>query len=250
VALPGVTLTATAIAGAVSANSLQAAPVGLAVTVTAAVAKGAAASGSTLTLIKGALKLMAIAKAKTAMVVAVGVLLAGVGTGIYEAHHASTDPSAKVELLKKTLKKWPHLKIPELQFATDKDWRLAASVVDSLKTDEDCRYPLSELRRFVEDRFGGMAMEALKKYMLASHGQFPTDLSQLRPYFKSPIDNAILQRYEIVPAKPYSDPPLEMVVGDWIIVSKAPVDSMDSRVGITPGGYGHAFSFRSPSANR
>src|SRR5450432_2000528 len=56
----GVTLTATAIAGAVSANSVQAAPAGLAVTVTAA--KGAAIGSSTLTLVKGALKLMAWTK--------------------------------------------------------------------------------------------------------------------------------------------------------------------------------------------
>src|SRR5476651_2118147 len=44
----GDTLTAAAIAGAVSANSVQAAPIGLATTVTAAAAKGAAVSASTL----------------------------------------------------------------------------------------------------------------------------------------------------------------------------------------------------------
>jgi uncharacterized protein (TIGR03435 family) len=73
----GVTLSGTAIAGAVSANSVHAAPVALAKSVTAvAIAKGVAASGSTLTLIKGALNLMAWTKAKTAIVVGVGVLLA------------------------------------------------------------------------------------------------------------------------------------------------------------------------------
>jgi uncharacterized protein (TIGR03435 family) len=41
-----------------------------------ALAKGAAASGSTLTIIKGALKLMAWTKAKTAVVIGVGILLA------------------------------------------------------------------------------------------------------------------------------------------------------------------------------
>jgi RNA polymerase sigma factor (sigma-70 family) len=71
----GVTLTAAAIAGAVSANSVQAAPIGLAATVTAAAAKGAAVSASTLTLIKGALKIMAWTKIKIAIVVGAGVLL-------------------------------------------------------------------------------------------------------------------------------------------------------------------------------
>jgi uncharacterized protein (TIGR03435 family) len=71
----GVTLTAAMIAGAVSANSIQAAPVGLTISVAAAT-KGAAVSGSTLTLIKGVLKIMAWTKVKTAVVVGVGVLLA------------------------------------------------------------------------------------------------------------------------------------------------------------------------------
>ena len=67
----GVDSTAATIAGAISANSIQAAPVALAKSVTAvAIAKGAAASASTLTLIKGALKIMAWTKAKTAIVAA------------------------------------------------------------------------------------------------------------------------------------------------------------------------------------
>ena len=72
----GVSVSAGVLIAAVSANSLQAAPVGLAVTVTAAAAKGAAVSGSTLTLVKGALKLMAWAKAKTAIIATAGVILA------------------------------------------------------------------------------------------------------------------------------------------------------------------------------
>jgi RNA polymerase sigma factor (sigma-70 family) len=73
----GVTLSAALIAGAVSANSLQAAPVGLAKTIAAvALTKGAAAGGSTLALVKGALKIMAWTKAKMAVVVGVSVLLA------------------------------------------------------------------------------------------------------------------------------------------------------------------------------
>jgi uncharacterized protein (TIGR03435 family) len=76
----GATFSAVAIAGAVSANSVQAAPVGLAQTISAvAIAKGAAAGGSTLALVKGALKIMAWTKMKTAIVVGVVALLA-VGT--------------------------------------------------------------------------------------------------------------------------------------------------------------------------
>ena len=73
----GVSSTTAIIAGAISANSVQAAPVALSKAVTAvAMAKGAAASTSTLTLIKGALNIMAWTKAKTAIVSGVVVLLA------------------------------------------------------------------------------------------------------------------------------------------------------------------------------
>jgi RNA polymerase sigma factor (sigma-70 family) len=73
----GVTLSSAATAGAISANSVQAAPMALAKTVTAvAIAKGATASGSTFTLMKGALKLIAWSKAKTAIISGVVLLLA------------------------------------------------------------------------------------------------------------------------------------------------------------------------------
>lgn len=79
----GVTLTAAAIVGAVSAGSVQAAPAGLAATIsTVALTKGAMAGGSTLALVKGALKLMAWAKMKTAVVVGATILAAGTVTTV------------------------------------------------------------------------------------------------------------------------------------------------------------------------
>jgi RNA polymerase sigma factor (sigma-70 family) len=78
----GITLSAAVIAGAISANSVQAAPAMLAKTISAvAIAKGAAAGASTLTLIKGALKLMAWTKMKTAAVAGAVILLTA-GTGL------------------------------------------------------------------------------------------------------------------------------------------------------------------------
>jgi RNA polymerase sigma factor (sigma-70 family) len=72
--------TTATLAGAISSNSVQAAPAMLAKSITAvAITKGAAASGSTLTLIKGALKIMAWTKAKTVLIASIGLLLA-VGT--------------------------------------------------------------------------------------------------------------------------------------------------------------------------
>ena len=70
-------LVAAAIASAVSANSVHAAPIGLAKTISAvALAKGAAAGGSTLALVKGALKIMAWTKAKMVVGAVAGLVLA------------------------------------------------------------------------------------------------------------------------------------------------------------------------------
>jgi RNA polymerase sigma factor (sigma-70 family) len=75
----GVTLTATAIAGAVSANSVQAAPVALAKTVTAvAIVKGSIAAASTLSLVKGTMHLMTWVKLKFPVGIGLAVLLTAV----------------------------------------------------------------------------------------------------------------------------------------------------------------------------
>jgi RNA polymerase sigma factor (sigma-70 family) len=72
----GIVLSAAALAVAVSGNSVSAAPTGLATIISVATTQGAAAGTSTLTLVKGALKLMAWTKMKLVITVGVGVLLA------------------------------------------------------------------------------------------------------------------------------------------------------------------------------
>ena len=83
----GVTLSAAAIAGALSAHSVHAAPVGLASSITAAAVKGAAVTASTSTLIETTLKLMAWTKLKTAIAAGAIVLLAA-GTATVTVEHA------------------------------------------------------------------------------------------------------------------------------------------------------------------
>ena len=96
-----VTLTAAILTAAISANSVQAAPLSLAATVTATAAKGAAVSGSILTLIKGALKIMAYTKMKTAAVTGAVVLIATLGTVStinYFRHHDPPPQNGKMNL--------------------------------------------------------------------------------------------------------------------------------------------------------
>jgi RNA polymerase sigma factor (sigma-70 family) len=85
-----VTLSASLIAGALAANSVQAAPVGLAAMVTVTALKGSAVSATITTLVKGTLKLMTYAKLKLAIGITAGILLAG-GAVTMALSQANTD---------------------------------------------------------------------------------------------------------------------------------------------------------------
>jgi hypothetical protein len=124
----------------------------------------------------------------------------------------------------------PEEKIPELRFLSEDDW--IAEVDDPLVTDEDYRSAMYALRADADCEFARRAFRALRQYAQINNGQFPTDLSQLKPYFESPIDDAILQRYEIVPTKSLVSSLAELG-GDRLITEKAPVNKeLDLRTAI------------------
>jgi hypothetical protein len=125
----GVSLTAAIIAGIISANSVQAAPIGLAKIISAvAIAKGATTGGSTLILVKGALKFMTWTKTQTAIV---GVVIVGAATYSVMQHQAQvklraqneslqqqmTRIEAENERLSKSPVASPHLPAPQIQLA-------------------------------------------------------------------------------------------------------------------------------------
>jgi RNA polymerase sigma factor (sigma-70 family) len=141
----------------------------------------------------------------------------------------------RVIRLKERMEKTPDAKIPELQLVTERDWLNAAQ--GELNTEADYRRALSAIRGAEEAKMAAMMRKALAAYMQGNNKQAPTDLGQLQPYFDAPVDDAILQRWEIAPAKTVSN--LRMG-GDVIITQKAPVDDVfDTRFGIGPNGYGN-----------
>jgi RNA polymerase sigma factor (sigma-70 family) len=82
----GVVLTMVTVAGIISANSVQAAPAGLATTIAATVTTGSTVAVSTLTLVKGTMKIMTWIKLKFAAGATATVLLAGAAaTVVYAA---------------------------------------------------------------------------------------------------------------------------------------------------------------------
>ena len=138
----GIDSTTAAIAGQISAHSVQAAPVGLAKKISVvAVAKGAAASTSTLTLIKGALKIMAWSKMKTVIVAGAIVLLAAGTTTVtvkeiqehktYSWEVSSLDPSPMGAM--KILKETP----PQVRIASSKYDHLVGGLTQGDTTKHD-----------------------------------------------------------------------------------------------------------------
>jgi uncharacterized protein (TIGR03435 family) len=130
-----VSSTTAILAGAISANSVLAAPAMLAKSVTAvAVAKGATASASTLTLIKGALKIMAWTKMKTAVVVGMGILIAAGTTTvtIKQIEKHNSDEPWQVERISSdaVAKLPPEVRILPTKFAKSGDLAAAGPGVD------------------------------------------------------------------------------------------------------------------------
>ena len=129
---------------------------------------------------------------------------------------------ARVNRLKQWLEENPSEKIPELQFVDDVNW-MNTIYPDPLETAEECRVSMSAVRSTGQHIFAEfMLRSALQQYAKDNSGQFPTDLSQLKPYFDSPIYDGILERYTILPASSLVS---ELRPGgDWVITQKAPVN--------------------------
>lgn len=146
---------------------------------------------------------------------------------------------AKMNKLKQRLAETPDARIPELQFVTEQDWLNAAN--SKLDNDADYRRALAALRSAAESKVAPLLQKALKAYLQSSGGRMPTDLGQLQPYFDSPMDDAILQRWEIASAATVKSLGLGE---DVFITQKAPVDDLfDLRYGIGPNGIGNTDYF-------
>src|SRR5665213_3152935 len=132
----GVSSTVAIIAGTISANSVQAAPLALAKSVAAvAIAKGAAASGSTLTLIKGALKIMAWTKAQTAIV---SVVVVGMAAYLVIQHQAQVKLREQNETLQQQ-------QVAQLSQLTAQNQNLSNLLAQANSSEADARDKLNNL---------------------------------------------------------------------------------------------------------
>jgi len=164
------------------------------------------------------------------------LMASGPATGSNALATAEEVWSERANQLKQWLEANPAGRIPELQFLTDEDW-INSIYPSTLSSDEECRRAMSAIRANAELRVLDILAGALRNYGKANNGQFPSALSQLSPYFRSPVDDAILDRYEIARADRLVS---KLQQGDeWVITQKAPVDeTWDARltIGMTYGG--------------
>jgi RNA polymerase sigma factor (sigma-70 family) len=128
---------------------------------------------------------------------------------------------AKVNELRQKLDQRPDLKIPELQFLTPRDW-LNVALNARPETDAGARLAFSRLRAAAKQAFAPALRRALNSYVQASGGQLPAEVSQLKAYFDPPVDDVLLDHYQLVRSGKASEVPSAEPA---ILVEKVPVDA-------------------------
>jgi hypothetical protein len=294
----GIALPAAALTAAISANAVQAAPVGLAITISTA----AALAGTTLATATTATAIKTIAMTTLQKTVITATLAIVAGVGIYEVHQnsqlreqnqtlqqqqaplaeqiqqwqrgyedatnrlavfrndndrlnsnslellrlrgevtrlrnevrekssatnaygdnvesAAKDLLVRVNSIKQQIEKYPERKIPEMQFLSPTDW-LKIAIDDPNAEKNAGSSTLFTARKLAKDRFAPIMADALRSYTNSNAGRMPDSLVQLKPYFNSPVEDSLLQRYQLMS----SNDPDQPAWGGMLIKEKAIVD--------------------------
>jgi hypothetical protein len=131
------------------------------------------------------------------------------------------------------LQRHPSEKSPELRLLSAQDWLKAAE--GSLDNEADYPFAMSKLRMTAEVQGVLPVLQAaLKQYALANSGQFPEDVAELGQYMNPPLEEELLQRYEIQPVSGLQAAvgPSDVGLGsDLVITEKSPVnEAFDARM--------------------
>jgi hypothetical protein len=131
---------------------------------------------------------------------------------------AAQNLALRAAQLRDRLENVPEMKIPEMQFLSERDWLNAGGSVKQLENDDDYRRALGSLRSRAKGVFGGMMQKAVRQYVEANGGTLPTEMAQLQPYMNPPADPGLLDRYVLVGSGTLGDAQR----GRTIITEKAP----------------------------
>jgi hypothetical protein len=124
--------------------------------------------------------------------------------------------AARAASLKQKLAQMPDKQIPELKLLKEQDW-FDATKNANLDTEDGIRQSMRNLRNQAKLDFDHLLQGALRGYAQDSGGQLPSDLAQLKPYFQTPVDDEILQRYKLLQTGQLSD-----AGGDFVVAETAP----------------------------
>ncbi len=163
-----------------------------------------------------------------------------------ETLESQDELDAKVEILKEVFDRLPEQAIPELRLATLSDWYVAVDG-NLLHSIDDYRRAMGRMRSLTQARFAKFLQPALADYLRTNNGEFPSDTMQLRGFVGTEIDDEMLRRYRVVPAKS----PEEVMAtggasvgGKWQITQVSLIDSeYDSHSVIGADGFG-SYSMR------
>lgn len=104
----------------------------------------------------------------------------------------------KVHKLREWLEQNPDQNIPELQLHSIQSWlQTVMSIPDWEGTERDFKFASSRLRTAAKQQFATWIGSALADYLVASDGQLPSDLSELKPHLRREISDDMLRRYEL-----------------------------------------------------
>jgi hypothetical protein len=141
---------------------------------------------------------------------------------------------AKKNKLQKAFEERPDQRIPEMQFLTDSKW---LDLVKDLNLDSEAeiQFAMHSARTSAKLTSAPMIEHALKKFIEANNGNWPNDVSQLKPFFDQAIDDAILQRYTILDKAQTESGWLSGMV----LIEKTAVNKwQETQVAIGPAKYG------------
>jgi RNA polymerase sigma factor (sigma-70 family) len=140
---------------------------------------------------------------------------------------------ANKEKLMQILKDKPEQWVPEMQLLNDEAW-LGIAQYEDMDTPEGIRKALSQARHVAKNTFAPILQQALKSFVESNNDMLPTSMSDLKPYFDKPVDDAMLDQYKLIQTGKMSD-----VRGNYVVTDKQVVDpDNDSAWSVGPHAYG------------
>jgi len=119
---------------------------------------------------------------------------------------AIRDWLARAADLAQRIEKMPETKIPEFRFLRPVDW-LEIAKDASLETDTDVRNAAQMLGGLAKNAFARLMRDALNKFLEVHNGELPTEITQLKSFFPVPVEDEVLQRYELLHSGNLEDVP-------------------------------------------